>query len=315
MSILHGVAAQDNRPAVVFVGQATSTMHHIRAFSARGRELWSYFGSPETSGNDFRSVAMDRAGNTYVCGAKGSVEYPNILKFSPRGDILWSHFDTDVWHVYVNDDANRVVFSDASFDGGVRVRVHDLEMNVVANYTGSYGVKFAFVNATGERWHLESGSDHIIKYDASANVLWTHDFGQTITCAVLDGNDQIVVGGNSGRFRRYNSGGTVNLSGTLSGYISDVAVDLNGNICLALHGGVLRKLTVTGQTVFSVNAAHFKFSSVAVDNSGNIHAVYQSANWPNDNTMRSYTPSGVSFRIINHGRSRYIRSIATRPRR
>ncbi len=264
----------------------------VRKYDATGNQLWTrQFGSP--GGDEALGVAVDGLGNVYVAGHTGGT-LPGqtsaggldafVRKYDATGNQLW----TSQFGRSGNDIARGVVA-----DGLGNVYVAGVAYGTLPGQTSAGG-----------------GDSFVRKYDATGNILWTRQFGNSTGdvaySVAADGLGNVYVAGHtqgtlpgqtsagsSDAFvRKYDATGNelwARQFGSSSGDIAyGVAVDGLGNVYVAgvtpgtmpgqtLAGGddaFARKYDATGNELwtrqFGSSSSDYAYG-VAVDGLGNVY--------------------------------------------
>lgn len=209
-----------------FFNSSTDYDLFIRKYDANGNELWTKsFTSSGSRADTGKAVAVDSAGDVYVCG-NTLISYEIfdaiILKYDANGKLLWNKiYDTGL---PLSDTAEDLALSP---DGNIVV-------------TGIHKFNFLIPYAGGRIWTR--------KYDPSGNELWTQEHyppysartsGESLAID-QSGNINVVGYENTNEssifIRKYDTSGNVlwtqKYSGedTYANYGYAAAVDARGNL-------------------------------------------------------------------------------------
>jgi len=275
----------------------------LRKYDADGNALWTrtYDGSTHRSDGGF-SVAVDSAGNVYVCGSI-EMDTKNVKDWSSNLNVWLGKYDTDgnlLW-----------------------TRTYDNPSDVWPYADEAYGVALdalGNIYVTGREHRKDLGQDSNIwvrRYDASGKVLWTDtyngsanrgDYGYGV--AVDTAGNAYVVGtakegttirncSNDIWVRKYDTDGNIVWTDTYDspahgGDIGwGVAVDAVGNAYVTGRENrtnlFLRKYDPDGNTLWTlsyngeaVGTAEFAGYGIALDNAGNIYVTGKVRYWGSD---------------------------------
>ncbi len=258
------------------------------------------------------AIAVDSSGNIYVTGSSfdstTGYDYCTI-KYLPIGDTAWVRRyngppnDTDLARALVLDDNSNVYVTGVS-EGFITTVKYDssgnqlwdkrLESNVNFNrvsINGGYALGLdgrGNLYVTGQQWDLESWVWFLVKYDTAGNLQWFRSVAVALNTdfdlAVDTSGYVYVVAGD--QTVKYDPQGNWLWTRNFSGEARALALDINGNVCIAGGAGnyfVTTKYDSNGNLLWTQNYGEitpgpggFKgASAIAVDKNNNVFVTGQ----------------------------------------
>ena len=224
----------------------TSVQAYISKFSNNGVLLWStYFGgNARALGQD---IALDQAGNLYLCGSVESEDLPLIqspgayynnshgggydafiAKFDPGGNLLWS----TLYGADADDEAYSI---NCDSKGNVFVVGSTLSDNLPLVNPG---------NGSYFQSKKKAKAGFILKFDAIGKMLWATYFDgdddDLLESSCIDKNDNLIINGvtKSSDFPVYSTGGA---------YFQSMKADTNSKY----HDAFIAKFNNQGKLLWS----------------------------------------------------------------
>jgi altronate dehydratase len=264
-----------NTTYYIFARSKENTNYNAGTPSASLRVINAEWARTVSTGNDvssFKSVAVDSSGNIYAAGsqsgtgvytygtgvtARGYSTYPNVVlvKYNSGGTAQWAKTVSTG-----NDDS---FFSSVAVDSSGNI--------YTAGYQKGTGV-YTYGTGVTARGSSTNGNVVLVKYNSGGTAQWaktvsTGDDQSLFTSVAVDASGNIYTAGYQKGTGVYTYGTGVTAQG--SAYNNNVDSSSGSNVVLVKYDS-----SGTAQWARTVSTGNdpSRFSSVAVDSSGNIYA-------------------------------------------
>jgi len=255
-------------------------------YDSSGTALWARTVSTGNNKSEFQAVAIDSSGNVYAAGSQyGNGTYTYAPEVSAQGNgrsenvvlVKYNSSGTAQW-------ARTVAGTDSSSSGFNSVAVDSSGNVYAAGSQYDNGTYYTYAPGVSARGNGRVGNVVLVKYNSSGTAQWARTVSEGTNLSIfnavaVDSSGNVYAAGRQVGNGTYTYAPGVSAQGTAS--------ILNDNVVLVKYNS-----SGTAQWARTVSAGtdSSRFSSVAVDSSGNVYAAgYQ---WGNGGPY-TYAP-GVS---------------------
>ncbi|MBI4646922.1 MAG: S8 family serine peptidase [Bacteroidia bacterium] len=259
-------------------------------YDSNGAELWQskYYGI-------FAPVmAVDNAGNTYICGMKQTPQATGffLLKYNINGNLLWVQNPAppintgQIINAISLDNENNIIiggYNSNISDGNSSYYIAKFNANGILLWERTnfyeYGVFVSDITADNNNNIFGAGRKGIIKYDSNGAMQWIQP-DLNLKKVAVDNNYDVIAIGEYGLYKYDNITGAKLWE--VPNELWDMEIDNSGNIYVLPDSYLLQKYSNNGELIWTVpysDPGYYSFSDIVISSNNNIYGTGSQSQW------------------------------------